>query len=54
LVHAPAHVADRVGALVHASLDEASSRWFKSAGTGAAVRFVADVSVVVSWADAKG
>ncbi len=49
LVHAPAAVADRVAALVHACLDEASGRWFR--GTG--VRFVADVSIVDSWADAK-
>jgi DNA polymerase I len=50
LVHAPARVADRVASLMHACLDEASGRWFR--GTG--VRFVADVSVVQSWADAKG
>ena len=49
LVHTPSVVSDRVASLVHACLDEASGRWFR--GTG--VRFVADVSIVDSWADAK-
>ena len=49
LVHAPADQAPVVAELMRSCLDEASGRWFK--GTG--VRFVADVSVVVSWADAK-
>jgi DNA polymerase-1 len=49
LVHTPAAVSERVASLVHACLDEASGRWFR--GTG--VRFVADVSIVDSWADAK-
>jgi hypothetical protein len=48
-VHTPAAVSERVASLVHACLDEASGRWFR--GTG--VRFVADVSIVDSWADAK-
>ncbi len=49
LVHAPTPMAERVATLVHTCLDEASGRWFR--GTG--VRFVADVSIVASWADAK-
>ena len=53
LVHARSPVAERVASLVHAALDEASGRWFQNTAAGTAVRFVADVSVVVSWADAK-
>jgi hypothetical protein len=35
---------------VTSALDEASGRWFRGSG----VRFVTDVQVVQSWADAKG
>ncbi len=49
LVHTPATAAERVAEMVSSCLDEASGRWFR--GTG--VRFVADVSIVASWADAK-
>lgn len=49
LVHSPIDQAPVVAELLGSCLDEASGRWF--AGTG--VRFVADVSTVASWADAK-
>jgi DNA polymerase family A len=50
LVHVPEQHADEVSHLLHAALDDAAARW--SAGSG--VRFVADVSVVRRWSDAKG
>jgi DNA polymerase I len=50
LVHTPEGVADGVAALVSSCLDEASGRWFRGSG----VRFVTDVQIVRSWADAKG
>ncbi|AKT52760.1 DNA polymerase I [Arsenicicoccus sp. oral taxon 190] len=50
LVHVPAEHADAAVALVHRSLDEAARRW---TGTDR-VRFVADVSVVRRWSEAKG
>ncbi|MCB0999753.1 MAG: hypothetical protein KDB40_10690 [Acidimicrobiales bacterium] len=50
IVHAPEAEADRVAATVTTCLDEASGRWFRGSG----VRFVTDVQVVQSWADAKG
>ena len=50
LVHAPEQVADEVAALLHDVLGSTAARW--AAGSG--VRFVADVSVVRRWSDAKG
>ncbi|MFN8023581.1 MAG: DNA polymerase [Acidimicrobiales bacterium] len=50
IVHTPASEAERVAATVSACLDEASGRWFRGSG----VRFVTDVQIVQSWADAKG
>jgi DNA polymerase-1 len=49
LVHCVVEAADDVAELVLRSLDEASSRWSLHDG----VRFVADVSVVHRWSDAK-
>jgi len=49
LVHAPAERATEVADAVIAGLDEAASRW----APGAPVRFVADVSIVERWSDAK-
>ena len=49
LVHAPEVHGDTVARLVVDALDEAAQRW----APGGAVRFVADVSVVARWADAK-
>lgn len=50
LVHAPEPAADAVVARLHASLDASARRW-----TGSdAVRFVADVSIVHRWSEAKG
>ena len=49
LVHCPAAEGEAVAQLLHDCLAEAAHRWQRGAG----VRFVADVSVVHSWADAK-
>lgn len=49
LVHAPVGRADDVAMLLHTCLDEAAARW----APGAPVRFVADVSIVERWSDAK-
>jgi len=50
LVHVPAEHAAAATDLVRQGLDDAARRWLGSE----AVRFVADVSVVRCWADAKG
>ena len=50
LVHAPEQASDEVAALLHEVLSSTAARW--AAGSG--VRFVADVSVVRRWSDAKG
>ncbi len=50
LVHAPEVHGDTVARLVVDALDEAAQRW----APGGTVRFVADVSVVARWSDAKG
>jgi DNA polymerase-1 len=49
LVHAPEDRADDVAALLHQCLDEAAHRW----APDDAVRFVADVSVISRWSEAK-
>jgi DNA polymerase-1 len=50
LVHAPEEVAEAVVARLRGALDASARRW-----TGSdAVRFVADVSVVHRWSEAKG
>lgn len=49
LVHCPEGNGEAVAQLLVECLHEASARWQRGAG----VRFVADVSVVESWADAK-
>ena len=51
LVHVPATHADATVQALHDCLAEAAFRW-QPATTG--VRFVADISIVRSWADAKG
>lgn len=50
LLHVPSTAVDQSVQLLHDCLAEAAHRWQPS---GAGVRFVADVSVVRSWADAK-
>jgi DNA polymerase I len=50
LVHVPEARADQAAALVGDCLNEATGRW-SPAGR---VRFIADISVVRCWADAKG
>lgn len=49
LVHVPAEAADEAVSMVLESLREAAHRWIP----GSPVRFVADVSVVSRWSDAK-
>lgn len=49
LVHAPIEHGAAVAQLLHDCLAEAAHRWTN----GSAVRFVADVSVVTRWSDAK-
>ena len=50
LVHVPEPRAEATVQLLHDSLAEAAFRWQPA---GAGVRFVADISTVRSWADAK-
>ncbi len=50
LVHVAAEHADQAAALLVSCLDEAAYRWT----SGGPVRFVADVSIVGRWSDAKG
>jgi DNA polymerase-1 len=50
LLHVPAARADAAVALLHDALAATAARW--AAGSG--VRFVADVTVVRRWSDAKG
>jgi len=50
LVHAPAERGEAVAALLHDCLQEAAGRW----SPGGTVRFVADVSILERWSDAKG
>jgi DNA polymerase-1 len=49
LLQVPEGAADRVVALLHTALEQAVGHW----ASGAGVRFVADVSVVRRWSDAK-
>lgn len=49
LVHVPTEHAAEVGSRVVAALDEAAARWRRGSG----VRFVAEVSVVARWSEAK-
>jgi len=49
LVHVPAEHADRAAGLIGDCLTEATRRW----APNGRVRFIADISVVRSWADAK-
>jgi DNA polymerase-1 len=48
-VHAPAEHGDAVAARLRECLDETAVRW----APPAAVRFVADVSVIARWSEAK-
>ena len=54
LIHVAAENADATVQLLHDCLGEAAYRWQPAPPDGSRVRFVADVSVVRSWADAKG
>lgn len=50
LVHVPSEHGDAAARLVSSCLDEAVRRW----APGTAVRFVAEIGVIATWADAKG
>jgi DNA polymerase I len=50
LVHAPAEAGQAVAELLHQALDQVAGAW----APGSGVRFVADVSVVHRWSQAKG
>jgi len=52
LVHVPLDQAEAAARLVGDCLDETAARWAPGA-RAAGVRFIADISVVRSWADAK-
>ncbi len=49
LLHVPGPDADRAAALLESALQQTASRW----ASGSGVRFVADVSVVRRWSEAK-
>jgi DNA polymerase-1 len=49
LLHVPAEHGGAVAELLHSCLAETARRWFPTAG----VRFVADVSVIRQWSEAK-
>ncbi|WP_380172715.1 DNA polymerase [Kineococcus sp. DHX-1] len=49
LLHVPEPDADRAAALLESALQQTASRW----ASGSGVRFVADVSVVRRWSEAK-
>ena len=49
LVHVPAGQAEQVAGLVGSCLTEATRRWAPAGG----VRFIADITIAASWADAK-
>jgi DNA polymerase-1 len=48
-VHVPLEHADAAAAMVDEALQEAAARW----APDRSVRFLADTSIVRSWADAK-
>jgi DNA polymerase I len=50
LVHVPAERAEQAAELVGGCLAEAAKRW----APDSPVRFIADITIVRSWADAKG
>jgi DNA polymerase-1 len=56
LIHVPSEHADAAAALVGGCLTETARWWAPSPSrmTSASVRFSADISVIRSWADAKG
>jgi DNA polymerase-1 len=49
LVHVPAERAEQAAELVGACLTEATRRW----APGGRVRFIAEITIAASWADAK-
>jgi DNA polymerase-1 len=53
LVHVPAEAAEAASAMVHQALADSARRWV-GASAGVPVRFVAEVSVIHRWDEAKG
>ena len=55
LLHVPCDEAEKAARLVGDCLEETAARWAPGGGgaEGAGVRFIADISIVRSWADAK-
>jgi DNA polymerase-1 len=53
LLHVPVEASESVAALVHQALTDSSRRWV-GASAGPPVRFVADVSIINRWDEAKG
>jgi DNA polymerase-1 len=54
LVHAPEQVGERVADVLRSTLADVTAGWARRLGHGPRVRFVADVSVVQRWSQAKG
>jgi DNA polymerase I len=54
LVQAPERVGDQVADLLHSTLLDVGARWAPSRRRSPVVRFVADVSIVRRWSEAKG
>lgn len=54
LVHVPAQAAAECAQRVDQALHDASRRWLAPRGQDQAVRFVADVSIIGRWSEAKG
>ena len=50
LVHVPEQHADRAARALHEALQEAAHHWSPTPG----VRYIADVSTIRRWSDAKG
>jgi DNA polymerase-1 len=53
LVHAPEQAGDRVADLLLSTLADVGARWAPGHGRATAVRFVADISIVRRWSEAK-
>jgi DNA polymerase-1 len=54
LVHAPEQVGEQVADVLRSALTDVADRWTRRPGQGSRVRFVADVTVVHRWSQAKG
>jgi len=54
LVHAPEQLGEQVAGVLRTTLADVAARWARRPGHGPRVRFVADVTVVQRWSQAKG